>query len=190
MITKNLTRQPTFFGCNSSSASSDTPTPLVLYLPNSPWSGYSNFSYMKTSFTDNELDVTLENAFQLATYGNGTVDAQWPACLACAVVRSSMERLGMDIPQQCVDCFQRHCWDGNTSSSSVTEADLDPRMRLQPGMTYAEWNRTVWSAGARNNQGGESDSDRDGTGEMLHAAGRATYAGIVALAVALYMFNH
>jgi lysophospholipase len=195
MITNNLTRQPTFFGCNSSSAPADTPAPLVLYLPNSPWSAYSNYSFRKTSFTDNELDVTLDNAFQLATYGNGTVDSQWPACVACAVVRSSMQRLGMTMPQQCVDCFQRHCWSGNSTSSDVTEADLDPSLRLEPGMTYEKWNRTVWSAQSNNEGGGsgsgsDSDSDSDGQGETLHVAGRATYAGIVALAVAVFMFNH
>jgi hypothetical protein len=89
MISLNLTRQPTFFGCHDSS-----PTPLVLYLPNSPWSAYSNFSYTQTSFTDQQVNLTLGNAFQLATYGNGTVDDAWPACLACAVIRGSISRLG------------------------------------------------------------------------------------------------
>ena len=39
LINLNITRLPTFFGCN------DSAVPTVLYLPNSPFSGYSNFSY-------------------------------------------------------------------------------------------------------------------------------------------------
>ncbi|UNI16366.1 Lysophospholipase [Purpureocillium takamizusanense] len=72
MITRNFTSQPTFFGCNATTEDG----PLVLYLPNSPWTSFSNFSYQKSSFTDQQLDATIDNAFQLATYGNGSFDAE------------------------------------------------------------------------------------------------------------------
>lgn len=142
MVTRNITRQPTFFGCDAGEGA-----PLVLYLPNSPWSGYTNFSYMKTSFTENELDLTLENAFHLATYGNGIIDANWPACLACAAIKGSLGRVGLDLPRQCKECFERHCWDGEESTEKATVKDFDLSLRLDPSLSYQEWNDTVWTTG-------------------------------------------
>ena len=63
LINSNATQRPTFFGCNATNEK----TPLLLYLPNYPWSAYSNFSFQKPSFTDIQLNVTLENAFNVAT---------------------------------------------------------------------------------------------------------------------------
>ncbi|TDZ26166.1 Lysophospholipase 1 [Colletotrichum orbiculare MAFF 240422] len=154
-ITRNLTRQPTFFGCYDPNPN----MPLVLYLPNSPWSGYSNFSYAKSSFTENEFDLTADNAFQLATYGNGTVDKEWPACLACAVIGRSLARLARDWPDQCRRCFERHCWDGQLSTRAVRPQDLDPRLRMNASMSFQEWNRTYWSSKTR--MGGASTGGDD-----------------------------
>lgn len=155
MITQNLTSQPTFFGCNATDG-----TPLVLYLPNSPWSGYSNFSYMQSSFTDKQLNATVENAFQLATYGNGQYDEECPACLACATIKGSLERTGVDLPNQCTQCFARHCWNGTESNEDVTDADLDLRPRLDPTLTYKDWYDNVWEGKQSN------DSTSNGTGGM------------------------
>lgn len=56
----------TFFGCNDS-----LETPLVLYMPNAPWSAYTNYSFGTPEFTNNQLDLVFENALNIATYGNG-----------------------------------------------------------------------------------------------------------------------
>ncbi|KAF6835186.1 lysophosphoplipase A [Colletotrichum plurivorum] len=189
LVTQNLTRQPTFFGCNDTA-----PTPLVLYLPNSPWSGYINFTFYKSSFTNNEFDLTVDNAFQLATYGNGTVDAAWPACLACATIRGSLARLGLPLPQQCQDCFRRHCWNGATATRQVTPDDLNPRLRLNASLSYLEWNTTYWSSqtstgGASGGDGSAPPSPSDdpdpngasGAAEVGKAAIAVTVASIIAL---------
>ncbi|KAF6844496.1 lysophosphoplipase A [Colletotrichum musicola] len=189
LVTQNLTRQPTFFGCNDTAL-----TPLVLYLPNSPWSGYINFTFYKSSFTNNEFDLTVDNAFQLATYGNGTVDAAWPACLACATIRGSLARLGLPLPQQCQDCFRRHCWNGATATRQVTPDDLNPRLRLNASLSYLEWNTTYWSSqtstgGASGGDGSAPPSPSDdpdpngasGAAEVGKAAIAVTVASIIAL---------
>lgn len=184
MVTQNFTRQPTFFGCNATQG-----TPLVLYLPNSPWLGYTNFSFLTTSFTNNQLDLTLDNAFQLATYGNGAVDPDWPACLACAVVKASLERLDVDLPGQCRECFDRHCWDRRESDEEVTEADLDPRLRLRPGVTFEEWNRTEWFAKRRHDRGRGKHGGHGGR-SGAESAGRiaqACYKVLFSVAVAMFM---
>lgn len=141
IVAQNLSFQPTFFGCN---ASEDTP--LLLWLPNSPWTGYSNYSYTQDTFTNEQLNITFENAFQLATYGNGSIDSNWPACLACAAIKGSLRRLDIDMPKQCDECFKKHCWNGTTSSKKATAADFNLKPRLEPRLTFKEWNDTQWSS--------------------------------------------
>ncbi|KAF4993218.1 hypothetical protein FGRMN_6582, partial [Fusarium graminum] len=131
IVAQNLSFQPTFFGCN---ASDDTP--LLLWLPNAPWTGYTNYTYTQAQFTNTQLDIALDNAFQIATYGNGSVDENWPACLACAAIKGSLRRVDIDLPEQCDKCFQRHCWNGTTSSRKATEADFDLKPRLDQGLSF------------------------------------------------------
>ncbi|KAF5025162.1 hypothetical protein F66182_2738 [Fusarium sp. NRRL 66182] len=160
IVAQNLSFQPTFFGCDA-----DDNTPLLLWLPNAPWTGYTNYSYTQTEFTDAQLDIAFDNAFQVATYGNGTVDENWPSCLACAAIKGSLRRLDMDLPKQCEECFERHCWDGTTSDREASAADFNLRPRLDPELSFEEWNKTDWSAessGSGSDEGGESAGSRAG----------------------------
>ncbi|KAJ3466614.1 hypothetical protein MRS44_004178 [Fusarium solani] len=158
MVAQNLTKQPTFFGCNTTKD-----TPLLLYLPNAPWTGYTNYSYTLDQFTDEQLDIAFDNAFQIATYGNGTVDPDWPACLACAAIKGALQRTNIKLPSQCRECFDRHCWNGTTSSREATAADFDLRPRLNSSLTYEEWNKTEWSAGSSNSTSGKDDDSAGST---------------------------
>lgn len=144
MIARNYSKQATFFGCW------DDPThnvPIVLYLPNAPWSAFSNFTFTTPAFSPHQFEVTLENAFHVATLGNGTVDPQWPQCVACAVVKKSLERMGQTWPSACQQCFTKHCWDGKEvpGHANITAAMVDPSLRLNPGLSFATWNATVWN---------------------------------------------
>jgi lysophospholipase len=174
MITQNFSSQPTFYGCDATDE-----TPLVLYLPNSPWTGYSNFSYTKGAFTNEQLNDTLENAFQLTTYGNGTIDSEWPSCLACATIKRSLARMDMNLPDQCKKCFERHCWHGKESNARVTEADLDLRPRLNPDLTFAEWNRTVWEPDQSNFNVTEEDG-KTGGASIFRGGSAVVLAGAAA----------
>lgn len=145
MVIRNYSIRPTFFGCNDTAE-----TPLVLYLPNAPWTSYSNYSYTMTSFTDNQMDLTLENAFNIATYGNGKLsDGQgWAACVACAAIKKSVERVGMQLPTSCGGCWSRFCWDGVEETGSVGDVDaaFDLVPALNQSLTWEEWNATLWNA--------------------------------------------
>ncbi|KAL0944476.1 lysophosphoplipase A [Colletotrichum truncatum] len=178
LVTQNMTKQPTFFGCKDAA-----PTPLVLYLPNSPWSGYINFTYTKSSFTDNEFDLTADNAFQLATYGNGTVDAAWPACLACATIRGSLLRLGLQLPQQCQQCFEKHCWNGVTATRAVTPDDFNPSLRLNSSFSYREWDETYWKSAT--NRGGGSGGATPPGDPNPNGASRTLEMGMVGFTFAV-----
>ncbi|KAF5231184.1 hypothetical protein FANTH_13504 [Fusarium anthophilum] len=160
IVAQNLSFQPTFFGCNASSS-----TPLLLWLPNAPWTGYTNYSYTQTQFTPNQVDIALENAFQVATYGNGSVDENWPACLACAAIKGSLRRLDIEMPKQCEECFERHCWNGTVSDREATAGDFDLRPRLDPELSFAKWNETDWEkedSTGNGSGGGSGGSDSAG----------------------------
>ncbi|KAF0642659.1 hypothetical protein FPSE5266_05568 [Fusarium pseudograminearum] len=159
IVAQNLSFQPTFFGCN---ASEDTP--LLLWLPNAPWTGYTNYSYTQSEFTSAQLDIAFENAFQVATYGNGSVDENWPACLACAAIKGSLRRVDINLPKQCDECFNKHCWNGTTSSRKATAADFDLKPRLDPGLTFETWNSSDWYGESRTNgsSGGSKEDNSAG----------------------------
>ena len=115
-VNLGLNSRPTFFGCNSSNTSSITP--LVVYLPNSPYVFHSNISTFTPSYSTKTRNAIVQNGYEVATMGNATADAQWPVCVGCAILSRSLERTGTQIPDACIQCFQRYCWDGTTNNTN------------------------------------------------------------------------
>ncbi|OAP62721.1 hypothetical protein AYL99_01948 [Fonsecaea erecta] len=148
-VNLGLNRYPTFFGCNASAS-----TPLVLYIPNAPWSAYSNYSYTVPSFTDNQLDLVFNNSLNTVTFGLGQLDGvrgqgstpppPFPACIACGLIYKSLLRVGEPLPATCQACFSAHCWNGTTADTPATPV-YNPSLFLEPGVGYAQWNATVWT---------------------------------------------
>lgn len=147
-LARNFTLRPTFFGCNASlTTTGDLRSPIVLYMANSPYSWYSNFSGIAESMPYQEFYGVLENSFNIVTQANRTLDSEWPACIACAAVERSLERVRMERSQQCERCFERHCWDGTVDAADAPVGDgensiLDPALRLDPSYGFLEWNET------------------------------------------------
>ncbi|EJT73925.1 lysophospholipase Plb3 [Gaeumannomyces tritici R3-111a-1] len=127
-LARGLNNRPTFFGCDvanltSSSSSSPrpgqpVPPPLVVYLPNAPYTAMPNVSTLSPSYAPARRDDIIVNGYNMATQGNGTLDRDWPACVACAVVHRSLVRASAAVPPQCADCFAKYCWDGKLVSAS------------------------------------------------------------------------
>ena len=117
-VNLGLNTHPTFFGCNASNMTNGVDVPLVVYIPNSPYVTYSNVSTFDLSTNSTFRDAIILNGYNVATRANGTVDAEWPACVGCAVLSRSFERTGTDVPEQCQRCFSRYCWDGTVDSST------------------------------------------------------------------------
>ncbi|RGP76935.1 hypothetical protein FLONG3_5019 [Fusarium longipes] len=178
IVAQNLSFQPTFFGCDARKE-----TPLLLWLPNSPWTGYTNYSYTQSEFTSGQLDVVFENAFQLATYGNGSVDENWPACLACAAIKGSLRRVNIDLPEQCTECFKKHCWNGTTSSQKATAADFDLKPRLDSGLTFEKWNKTDWYSESKT---GGTEGSKEGKSSGVKI-GNNLVGLILSIAMIVYM---
>ncbi|KAI8963677.1 lysophospholipase catalytic domain-containing protein [Daldinia sp. FL1419] len=119
-INLGLNQKPTFFGCNTTEfAHADHIPPLIVYVPNAPYTAHSNVSTWDPSYSDEERNSIIKNGYNVATMGNATVDSEWPACVACAVLRRSLERTNTQISATCQRCFSRYCWNGTTDSRPV-----------------------------------------------------------------------
>ncbi|MCJ1375380.1 Lysophospholipase 1 [Loxospora ochrophaea] len=127
-VNMGLNTRPVFFGCNSSNTTNMTP--LIVYIPNSPYVFYSNVSTFDPSYNDTERDAIVENGYHVATMANGTTDSQWPTCVGCAILSRSLERTGTTVPQVCQQCYSKYCWDGTTNSTRPTS--YNPTSTLTP----------------------------------------------------------
>lgn len=113
----NLTAKPTFFGCDrlnlTDLVKDGVYPPLMIYTANRPFEYYSNQSTLKLEYNDFEKKGMIQNGFDVASRLNGTIDASWNTCVACAMVRRAEERLGKEQSEECQKCFQEYCWDGS-----------------------------------------------------------------------------
>ncbi|KAK8217483.1 Lysophospholipase 1 [Zalaria obscura] len=116
-VNLGLNSRPTFFGCDSSNMTGQSP--IIVYLPNAPYSYNSNFSTFTPSYTDAERNAAINNGYNVATMGNGTVDSDWPTCVGCAILGRSLNRTGTTIPDVCNTCFEKYCWNGTVDSSAT-----------------------------------------------------------------------
>ncbi|KAL8295529.1 hypothetical protein RB597_009319 [Gaeumannomyces tritici] len=142
-VARGYNHRPTLFGCDTSLTT--TPergheSPIVLYLANAPYSAFTNYSDFQSALSLEQARQVMVNSFDLVTQGNGTLARDWPRCLACAVVERSRARLGMPRAAACDTCFAKWCWDGTEAVGPVGDVDL--RMALNPGVSFAEWNKT------------------------------------------------
>ena len=122
-----LNSRPTFFGCNPGSQSRSGP--LVVYLPNAPYTYYSNVSTYDLEYNVSERNAIIRNAYNMVTRANSTLDPQWPSCVGCAILARSFNRTGTVPPSTCKQCFSKYCWDGTVNST--TPGRYDPTLLVQ-----------------------------------------------------------
>lgn len=120
--------RPTFFGCDASNTSA--PSPLIVYIPNYPYVYNANTSTFQPSYNESEQGAMVQNGWAVATQLNATRDDQWPVCVGCAMLSRSFDRTGAAVPQACVDCFTRYCWNGTLDESHAPT--YDPTMFDEP----------------------------------------------------------
>jgi lysophospholipase len=114
-VNLGLNTRPTFFGCDSSNLTGTAP--IVVYIPNSPYSTQSNVSTFQLSTDDNQRDDIILNGYEVATMANSTRDGNWTSCVGCAILSRSFERTGTTLPDICNQCFDRYCWNGTVNST-------------------------------------------------------------------------
>ncbi|KAF4176058.1 hypothetical protein CNMCM8694_007068 [Aspergillus lentulus] len=144
-VNLGLNTRPTFFGCDPANLSA--PAPLVVYLPNAPYSANSNTSTFQLSYSDSERDEIIMNGYNVVTRGNATVDKSWPSCVGCAILQRSMYRTNTSMPEVCNSCFKEYCWNGTVDSR--TPPTYEPSQVLGSKSTSAACREGLnWLAGA------------------------------------------
>lgn len=59
-INLGLNMRPTFFGCNGTNGTlAGTPPPMIIYIPNAPYSYYTNFSTYDGEYSSSDLSGIL-----------------------------------------------------------------------------------------------------------------------------------
>lgn len=115
ILNLGLNRRPTFFGCDSMNGTGKTPVPLIVYIPNSPYTFESNISTFTLELNKTERDKIVLNGYNVATLANST---QWRVCVGCAIISRSLERTKMSVPSACADCFSQYCWNGTVNTTT------------------------------------------------------------------------
>lgn len=128
-VNKGLNDRPTFFGCAWNETLEKQP-PLIIYLPNGPYSFYSNVSTFQMTYETEEIEGLITNGYNVASQGNGTIDNEWGACLGCAMIAREVQSRGVSQTEQCKRCFERYCWDGEYDESTPS-ASYEPEMKIQ-----------------------------------------------------------
>ncbi|KAK0633024.1 lysophospholipase [Immersiella caudata] len=137
-INLGLNSRPTFFGCSPSNFTllpGQILPPLIVYVPNAPYTAMSNVSTFTSTYSDDQRNDIIRNGYDVATQGNGTFDAEWPACVACAILSRSMYRAGRPAPAACEACFSRYCWNGTIDSED--KGPYLPTFKIRNGTTVA-----------------------------------------------------
>ncbi|KAI9834676.1 MAG: Lysophospholipase 1 [Phylliscum demangeonii] len=138
-VNLGLNNRPTFFGCSSAGSATAAATataaaaaipPLVVYLPNAPYSFASNTSTFQLAYATAERDAMIQNGYEMATQAHAALDPLWPTCVACAVLQRSLVRTGTPRPAACQSCFQRYCWDGTRRAQPA--APYLPAFKMAP----------------------------------------------------------
>ncbi|KAM3067079.1 Lysophospholipase 1 [Clarireedia jacksonii] len=138
-INLGLNNRPSFFGCDASNLTGEAP--LIVYIPNAPYSLQSNFSTFKPDYNDTERNLMIQNGYDVATMGNGTVDSEWLACIGCAVISRSLFKTGTAIPDACVACFSRYCWNGTLNSTVPISYEPLFMLKVSGGNEHGVFNR-------------------------------------------------
>ncbi|WVQ86248.1 hypothetical protein IAT38_008416 [Cryptococcus sp. DSM 104549] len=99
-----MNRRPTFFGCG------DRTTPVVVYVPQTPWTYYSNHSTWRLTYPATTARSTLLNGLRSLTLNS--TSPLWPQCLACALTDRAFSYTDANRTAVCQKCFTLFCWDG------------------------------------------------------------------------------
>lgn len=108
---------PTFFGCKPEDSTLESPDqhappPLIVYLPNAPYTVYPNASTPSTgacTWGSGTQKALVHNGERLAMAGDPYSKLDWGACLACAVADRALARNGLDRSPDCSKCFDYYC---------------------------------------------------------------------------------
>lgn len=172
-VNGGLNTRPVFFGCNN------TDTPIVVYVPNYPWSFYSNSTTFTLAYENATAAAQMESTMRALTL-NGTVPT-WPKCLACALTDRSFGYTAQNRSSDCAQCFDTWCWNG-VDDSSDPAGKYEPLQAKTP--TFLVQNNLTTAA-----QTSGIAATATSKGGKKNAAGRSASVGGTAVAAAATVFS-
>jgi lysophospholipase len=131
-VNLGLNNRPTFFGCDAGNLTGKGISPLIVYIPNSPYVYNSNTStFAQLAYNNTERNAMISNGYNVATMANSTRQgySDWSTCVGCAIISRSLDRNNESVPDVCKQCFDKYCWNGTLASN--TPAPYFPQMVLQ-----------------------------------------------------------
>lgn len=131
-ISSGFNSAPGFFGCSDSGKPGEV-APLIVYIPNAPYSYLANITSTTLEIDNDMRNEIITNGYNAATRGNGSdprigSEPAWPKCVGCAILLRSLQRSNTKIPAVCNTCFQTYCWDGKDTSGGTPK--YNPKMIL------------------------------------------------------------
>lgn len=128
-VAKKLNTKPTFFGCylskfpkkslnlNEGLINEYLP-PIIGYFANTNHTYNSNISTFQLTYTDDEISGVVENAYNIMTYSNSSLDPDYYKCIGCIMIKREYDRksrgLGlindMETPSFCGKCYKKYCY--------------------------------------------------------------------------------
>ena len=133
MVAQGLNTRPTFFGCDAENNS----VPIIAYIPSYPYVYNANQSTYKLQYDFDESSAMIANGMASMSL-NGLVD-DWKQCLGCALVKRSVDRMGLDQSSECQKCFTEWCWNSDTVDTSNVE-DYEPGIPSTPSFVQSKSN--------------------------------------------------
>lgn len=167
-INLGLNNRPTFFGCDASNFTlnqGQVLPPIVVYMPNAPYTTTSNVSTFEPTTALNQRNDIVANGFNAGSQGNGTVDAAWPACVACAALSRSLMRTGTSVPSGCADCFSRYCWNGTLDTAD--NGPYEPVLKVGNQSSSSAGTGTPSGSGSGSGSGSKSVAVRASDAQTL-----------------------
>lgn len=175
-INLGLNGQPSFFGCDAANFTSGaTVPPLVVYLPNGPYTTMSNVTTFEPTYALAQRDAMVTNGLNAATRGNGSLDAEWPACVACAALSRSLTRTGTAVPSGCTACFTRYCWNGTIANAA--SAPYAPSFKI-PGGSSSSGSGSGSSGSGGSGSGSSSSSSAGARAAEVRGLGAKVAVGL------------
>lgn len=176
VINNKLYERPVFYGCYASnftqlrsqvgSPANYTP-PLIIYNSNGFYTYRSNTSTFQMKYDHKEMRSIVENTYAVATYGNGTVDPEYGACVGCAIIQRELERRGLPQTDQCKKCFDRYCWDGQINSTQPSDDQIAAMWTINVANTSTTDNSSVSGQSSGKKKNGAVALESSGTAMTL-----------------------
>lgn len=133
-VDKKLNKRPIFFGChlskfpkrnlNTEDVVDEYLPPIVGYFANTNHSYLSNTSTFRLTYTDDEVSHLIENAYNIMSYSNSTIDENYYKCIGCIMVKREFDRRSRglslinqggkgqasQVPGFCGRCYKDYCY--------------------------------------------------------------------------------